>query len=127
MKKWIGGLISVLFFSSLWAQELYPFDNPKQTAQFQHLLSDLRCLVCQNQDLSDSHAEFAEDLRREVYERVTSGQSDDEIINYLTSRFGDYILFKPPVKSMTWFLWGAPLLFLILGLGIFGKAVRHAK
>lgn len=125
--KWWMGWIGCMLFTAVFAQDLYPFDDAKKTAQFQHLLTDLRCLVCQNQDLADSHAEFAQDLRQAVYERVLQGQSDDEIVHYLTVRFGDYILFKPPVKGMTWFLWAAPLLFLMMGLGVFYKAVRHGK
>lgn len=127
MRYWLGWVLCLLCVSSAFPQALYPFEDAKKTAQFQHLLSDLRCLVCQNQDLADSHAEFAEDLRREVYERVSQGQSDDEIVSYLTARFGDYILFKPPVKGMTWLLWASPVLFLLMGLGIFWKVVRRGK
>lgn len=127
-------LFCMMFFLSITtlvraetAMALYPFENEKKAAQFQHLLSDLRCLVCQNQDLVDSNAEFAKDLRREIYEKVTQGESDQTIIDYLTARFGDYILFKPPLKGLTWLLWIAPLCFLAMGLGIFWKMIRNAK
>ncbi len=109
------------------ATALYPFEDDKKAAQFQHLLSDLRCLVCQNQDLVDSNAEFAKDLRREIYQKVQEGESDQAIIEYLTARFGEYILFKPPVESLTWILWGAPLCFILIGLGLYWKMIRHAK
>jgi cytochrome c-type biogenesis protein CcmH len=105
---------------------LYPLDSPKQSAQFQRLLKELRCLVCQNQDLAGSNAPLAKDLRDEVYRLVQSGQSDSEIIHYLTRRYGDFILFKPPVKSMTWLLWGAPVLFLSLGLFLLWRRTDHA-
>lgn len=108
------------------AQALYPLDSAKKTAQFEGLLRELRCLVCQNQDLADSHAPLAKDLRDEVYRLVESGKSDDEIIVYLTSRYGDFILFKPPVKSITYVLWGAPVLFLLIGLVLFWRRTRHA-
>lgn len=107
------------------AEDIYPFSNPKQSAQFQHLLRDLRCLVCQNQDLVDSNAELAADLRHEVYTLIQEGKSDDDVMHYLTARYGDFILFKPPVKSVTYFLWVGPLLFLLIGLFIFKRTTRH--
>jgi cytochrome c-type biogenesis protein CcmH len=107
-------------------EALYPLDNAKKTAQFQGLLRELRCLVCQNQDLADSHAPLAKDLRDEVYRLVQSGQSDDDIISYLTARYGDFILFKPPVKSVTYILWGAPALFLLIGFGLLIRRTVHA-
>ncbi len=125
--RWWVSLVFVMIFTHAFAKEIYPFSEEKETAQFQHLLSDLRCLVCQNQDLADSNAGFAKDLRREIYEMVQQGQSDDEIVHYLTTRFGDYILFKPPMKGVTWLLWAAPLLFLTIGFVIFWKATRYAK
>ena len=99
--------------------DIYPFSNSKQQAQYQHLLKELRCLVCQNQDLADSNAGLAKDLKREVYEKVIEGRSDSEIIQFLTDRYGDFILFKPPVKALTYLLWFGPLLFLFIGLIIF--------
>ena len=110
--------VSMVSFSNT----LYPFDTAKQDAQFQHLLRELRCLVCQNQDLADSNAGLAKDLRNEVYALVKSGKSDSEIIDYLTARYGDFILFKPPVKAVTAMLWFGPLLFMALGLLIFWKS-----
>lgn len=103
------------------ANSLYPLDTEKQDAQFSHLLKELRCLVCQNQDLADSNAGLAKDLREQVYWLVKEGKSDGEIINYLTSRYGDFILFKPPVKTLTAMLWFGPALFLVLGLLIFWR------
>jgi len=114
------GLIG--FYSALGnANSTYPLDSPRKEAQFNHLLKDLRCLVCQNQDLADSNAELAKDLRLQVYELVKEGRSDSEINEYLTSRFGDFILFKPPVKAATWLLWFGPFVFLMLGLVIFWR------
>jgi cytochrome c-type biogenesis protein CcmH len=120
------GIASLLFgvLSMVHASALYPLSTAKQEAQFQHLLRDLRCLVCQNQDLADSSAGLANDLRLEVYNRVKEGQSDHEIIDYLTARYGDFILFNPPVKSLTALLWLAPLLFLTLGMIVFWRKFR---
>ncbi len=109
------------------ADSLYPLDDPKQVAQFNHLLRNLRCLVCQNQDLSDSNAGLAKDLRYEVYSLVKEGQSDDEIIHYLTFRYGDFILFNPPVKALTALLWYGPALFLSIGLLIFWRTCLKRK
>jgi cytochrome c-type biogenesis protein CcmH len=106
---------------SVHANSIYPLDSAKKEAQFNHLLKDLRCLVCQNQDLADSNAELAKDLRLQVYQLVKEGKSDSEIIEYLTSRYGDFILFKPPVKAITLLLWFGPFLFLVLGVLIFWR------
>lgn len=112
--------ISILFLCTLtWAEALYPFNTPAQQAQFQALLHDLRCPVCQNQDLADSHAPLAADLRNEVYRLVQAQHSDQEIIHHLTGRYGDFIVFQPPVKLVTSALWFGPLLLLLIGLGLF--------
>src|ERR1044072_112926 len=84
--------------SPVLANSTYPFDSVKKEAQFNYLLKELRCLVCQNQDLADSNADLAKDLRAQVYELVQEGKTDTEISDYLTDRYGDFILFKPPVK-----------------------------
>ena len=111
----IGG---VLFCAVVWATALYPFEQPAQQAQFQALLHDLRCPVCQNQDLADSNAELAADLRAEVYRLVLAHQSDQEIIQNLTARYGDFIVFQPPVKILTSVLWLGPVFLLLIGLGM---------
>lgn len=111
----------VLLCSNVYASSMYPLESLRQEAQFNHLLKDLRCLVCQNQDLADSNAELANDLRLQVYQLVKEGKSDSEITDYLTSRYGDFILFKPPVKSITFLLWFGPVLFLLIGFLIFWR------
>ena len=110
-----------LLLSSVSANSRYPLETAKQDAQFAHLLKELRCLVCQNQDLADSNAGLANDLREQVYGLVKAGKSDSEIVNYLTARYGDFILFKPPIKLITALLWFGPALFLFLGLIIFWR------
>ncbi|PWY54793.1 cytochrome c-type biogenesis protein CcmH [Legionella qingyii] len=113
--------------SSVWASSIYPLDSAQKEAQFNHLLKDLRCLVCQNQDLADSNAELAKDLRAQVYRMVKEGKSDNEISDYLTARYGDFILFKPPVKAVTFLLWFGPLLFLLLGFVIFWRTCFRTR
>lgn len=115
----IAFLCIVLMSGVVHANDLYPLPTARQDAQFEHLLKELRCLVCQNQDLADSNAGLAKDLRLQVYNRVKLGQSDQEIIDYLTDRYGDFILFNPPVKSITAMLWVAPLMFVFIGLLLF--------
>ncbi|WP_392536832.1 cytochrome c-type biogenesis protein [Legionella sp. 227] len=113
--------VLIVLGSSAWANSTYPLDSPQKEAQFNHLLKDLRCLVCQNQDLADSNAELAKDLRAQVYQMVKEGKSDTEISDYLTARYGDFILFNPPVKAVTYLLWFGPILFLVLGFIIFWR------
>src|SRR5471030_2315493 len=115
MKKFLLAVHLFCFASFASANVFYPLETAKQEAQFFHLLKDLRCLVCQNQDLADSNAELAKDLRLQVYQLVKEGKSDTEVSDYLTARYGDFILFKPPVKAVTLLLWFGPFLFLLLG------------
>lgn len=119
MKRFVIGIFCLLMSTLLSANTFYPLETVKQEAQFNHLLKELRCLVCQNQDLADSNAGLAKDLRNEVYELVKMGKSDNEIIGFLTARYGDFILFNPPVKAMTVLLWFGPMVFMLLGLLIF--------
>lgn len=81
------------------------------------LAEKLRCLVCQNESLASSHAELAEDLRREVREQMAKGMNDQEIIDYLVARYGDFVLYEPPVKSYTLLLWFGPFALLLAGVG----------
>jgi cytochrome c-type biogenesis protein CcmH len=84
-------------------------------ARIRKLEGELRCLVCQNQTLADSNADLAGDLRREVRTLATSGKSDDEIKAYLVARYGEFVLYNPPLMSTTWLLWGGPFALLICG------------
>ncbi len=89
---------------------LQPELSPALEARYQAMAGELRCLVCQNQTLADSGAGLARDLKREVRERLKRGMSDEQIIQYLTDRYGDFILYSPPLKSSTLLLWFGPLL-----------------
>ncbi|WP_367605625.1 cytochrome c-type biogenesis protein CcmH [Legionella sp. W05-934-2] len=109
------------------AAELYPFETKAQSSQFHHMLSSLRCLVCQNQNLEDSHAPLAKDLKEKVYELVKEGRSDDEIMHFMTDRYGDFVLFNPPVKWLTYLLWFGPLLFVISGLFVFLQSCQRKE
>lgn len=91
------------------------------------LAEKLRCLVCQNESLASSHAELAEDLRREVREQMQKGMSDQEIIDYLVSRYGDFVLYDPPVKKTTLLLWYGPFALLLIGAGVLVYQLRKRK
>lgn len=81
------------------------------------LSENLRCLVCQNESLAGSHAELAEDLRQEIREQLHAGKTNEQVIEYLTERYGDFVLYKPPVKPITWLLWFGPFALLIGAMG----------
>jgi cytochrome c-type biogenesis protein CcmH len=98
------------------AIESFTFDSPEQEARFKTLSGQLRCLVCQNQSIGDSNAELAQDLRREVYEMIKAGQNDEQIVTFLVDRYGDFVLYKPPVTTTTALLWAGP--FLLIGIGL---------
>ncbi len=91
-------------------------EDPVLEKRMVKLAQDLRCLVCQNESLASSRSELANDLRQEVREQMQKGMSDQEIIDYLVARYGDYVLFDPPVKSYTLLLWYGPFALLLIGL-----------
>jgi cytochrome c-type biogenesis protein CcmH len=101
------------------------FEDPEQQARYELLIKDLRCLVCQNQSIADSNATLASDLRREVREMMVAGQSDQQIRDFMTARYGDFVLYRPPVSPRTWLLWSAPVLLLLGGLGIAAMVVMR--
>lgn len=113
-----ASILGLFFTSVLHAGVLYPLQTPQQTAQFNALLKELRCLVCQNQDLADSNAGLANDLRAQVYQFVKEGKTTPEIKAYLTDRYGEFILFSPPINGHTGLLWFGPGFFLLAGFGI---------
>lgn len=95
-------------------------DDPALEERARGLAKELRCLVCQNQSIDDSDADLARDLRRLVRERLLAGDSDDEIIDFVTQRYGDFVLLRPPVKASTWVLWyGPPVIFALAAILIF--------
>jgi len=96
-------------------------------ARLKRLEGDLRCLVCQNQTLADSNAPLAEDLRREVRALAVAGKSDDEIRAFLVARYGDFVLYRPPVKGTTWLLWFGPFALLALGGLVWMGVVRRRR
>ena len=123
MRRWIlAGLMALPL--CVQAVEIREFADPGQQRRYEQLIDDLRCLVCQNQSLADSDADLARDLRDEVYQIIQSGKSEQEAIRFLTDRYGDFVLYRPPFKAITLLLWLGPFLLLI-GAGWF--LFRHAR
>jgi cytochrome c-type biogenesis protein CcmH len=108
-------------------QEPLVFDTPQQQERFNTLTEELRCLVCQNQNLADSDAPLAHDLREEIHKMMLSGQDDEEIKSFLVERYGDFVLYRPPVKGNTLILWLAPLLLLVGGAVVVAVSIRRRK
>mgnify|MGYP003334399923 CR=1 FL=1 len=99
--------------------------NPEQEARMMSIASELRCLVCQNQTVADSHSGLAEDLRREIRELLAKGQSDQQIRDHMTQRYGDFVLYRPPVNPSTALLWFGPAVLGVLGLAVLVGVLRH--
>ena len=119
---------TLLLFLGLTARaaiSVYDFSNPEDEARFRHLSEELRCLVCQNQNLADSNAELARDLRNKLYDMVRQGRSDEQIIDYMVQRYGDFVLYKPPARASTYALWFGPLVLLVIGLAILLRFIRQ--
>jgi cytochrome c-type biogenesis protein CcmH len=118
MKK-LALLLAMLMIPALQlfaAEEYYHFETPTEQHNFDQLTTELRCLVCQNQNLAESNAPLANDLRKQIYDQIKQGQSKQQIVDYLVSRYGDFILYRPPLNAVTVGLWFGPLLLLIAGL-----------
>ena len=122
-------ILCLLQSVSLWAQEAQPLQtNATVEVQVERLSTQLRCLVCQNQTIADSHAELAQDLKQEIREMATKGMTDQAIIDYLVSRYGDFVRYKPPFNPATSLLWLGPFgLLLAGGVGLFVMLRRRQK
>ena len=121
-------LITVLVGSATqdaFAIDPLPFKDRAQEVRFQNLTKQLRCLVCQNQDLGDSDADLAKDLRKQVFDMMQSGKSDAEIKEYLVARYNDFVLYDPPLKPGTWLLWFAPFVLVISGALVVVRILRR--
>jgi cytochrome c-type biogenesis protein CcmH len=107
--------------------ESFKFATSQEEQRFKHLIEELRCLVCQNQSLADSDAELAHDLRAEVYEMMQAGNSNEQITGFLVERYGDFVLYKPPVKPSTWLIWFGPFVVLIIAAWLLLRALRRQR
>ena len=122
----IACIALLLMCGTLAAQAIdpLPFKDHAEEVRFQKLTGELRCLVCQNENLADSNADLARDLRHEVFEQMQAGKSDAQIKQYLVDRYSDFVLYDPPVKASTLLLWFGPLVILLAGAGVVVFTVR---
>lgn len=117
LSKWILLLSVFLVSPVLLAKEAVPMSmDPALEKKVNQISSELRCLVCQNQTIADSHAELAIDLKNQVREMVKTGQTQDQIVDYMVQRYGDFVRYRPAFKTTTMLLWAGPFLFLLVGL-----------
>ena len=125
--KRIALAIALLFVGlhAAYAIDPLPFKDRAEEVRFQNLTRQLRCLVCQNQDLADSDADLAKDLRRQVFEMMQSGKSDDQIKQYMVSLYNDFVLYDPPLHAGTWLLWFGPFVLLALGAFVVLRILRQ--
>ncbi|MCB1868886.1 MAG: cytochrome c-type biogenesis protein CcmH [Gammaproteobacteria bacterium] len=115
--KRLGWILALLIPLVVMARvEVYQFDDPAKEARYKRLIEELRCLVCQNQNLADSNAELAEDMRRITYEMISRGESDEQVITFMVQRYGEFVLYRPPFQTSTVMLWVGP--FVILGAAV---------
>ena len=110
----LGVLLALAASAAAVVYEQREFADTGQLERYKTLIAELRCLVCQNQNIADSDADLASDLRREVHRMIVEGKSDDAIIDFMVTRYGDFVLYRPPLKAKTVLLWGAPF---VLGIG----------
>ncbi len=125
--KWVMllALLPVLALGS--AIEPFPFESEVQEKRFRALAEELRCTVCQNQSLADSDAPLAQDLRRELFAMLQDGRADMEIREFMVERYGDFVLYRPPLAAHTILLWAGPLVLLLIGLGSTIVIVRRRR
>lgn len=110
-------LLSVLNLSSAQAvEESFSFDSAEQRASFLRLTAELRCPMCQNQNIADSDAMIAHDMRRKVYSLLKQGKTEQEVIDFMKARYGDFVHYQPPVTAATLWLWAGPVLFIFIAL-----------
>jgi cytochrome c-type biogenesis protein CcmH len=105
--------------------EFHTFENKQQEQLYLDLIAELRCVKCQNQNLAESNAELAKDMREKAYEMVIKGKNRDDVIHYMTARYGDFVLYNPPFKSITLLLWAGPPILLFMSLFFLLRLIRN--
>lgn len=119
-------IASLLFTVSVFAIDTgKAFEDPEMQARYEHLIAEVRCVTCQNQSIKDSNAFIAADLRREIQRLMSEGKSDAEIADFLVTRYGDFVLYRPRTTGKTLFLWIAPFAFILIGGFALFRVLRH--
>ena len=122
-----AGLALGLLASAQAAIDTFEFANDAERQRYRNLIEELRCPKCQNQNIADSDAPIATDLRNEIFRMLEEGKSNDEIIDFLVSRYGDFVLYKPPLTSRTLLLWYGPAGMLVIGFGVLGVILLRRR
>jgi len=122
-----AALLALTPLAALAADAVPTETDPVAQARAVKLAEKLRCLVCQNQSIADSNAELATDLRMQIREQIAAGKSDDEIVKYMVNRYGDFVLYQPPVKTTTILLWAGPALLVVLGFFVLIRNLRRRQ
>jgi len=128
MKKVIIFLSFLVFVTAAEAAvEVKEFNTPQQEQRYKKLINEFRCVVCQNQNIADSNAELAKDLRKQVYKMIMAGESDEAILDFMVTRYGDFVLYNPQFNSTTFLLWAGPFIIFIIGLYVLLSFIRQRK
>jgi len=122
---WLICLMTISLTSVAGGIDPYAFESKEQEAVYKEIIEELRCLVCQNQNIAGSNAELAQDLRRQAYEMILEGKSKEAIYTYMVDRYGDFVLYQPPVKRSTLVLWVGPFVILLVGVGVMILVIRR--
>lgn len=123
-------ILSMLFLLNPFiyaAVEVKQFQNSEHEQRYKNLINEFRCVVCQNQNIADSNAALAKDLRKQVFKMINADKSDDEIMEFMVTRYGDFVLYRPQFNSMTFLLWVGPFIIFIIGLYFLISFIRQRK
>lgn len=127
MKRLIATLLLGLSLTAQAAIDTYEFGSEAERERYRTLTEELRCPKCQNQNIADSNAPIAMDLRKEIYRLLEEGKSDEQIVDFLVARYGDFVRYKPPVNARTVLLWFGPAALLLIGFGVLLGIVRRKR
>lgn len=121
-------LLCLVWAGFVTAQEARPLaDDPVLEAKVMRIAEELRCLVCQNETIAASHADLAVDLRKQIRQQLQQGRSEQQILDFMVQRYGDFVLYRPPLKSSTWLLWAGPFALLAVALAVLGINIRRRR
>lgn len=113
-----------LLATPVWGAEAQPVGNPVVEARVKKISEELRCLTCMGQSIADSQSGFSDDMRREIREMIAQGKTDAQIMEFMVQRYGDFVLYRPPVKETTWLLWFGPFLLFAVGLIVLVRKLK---
>lgn len=126
MKRVLVTMLSLLLCAAVWAKEAAPLaEDPAVEKRLIAISEEMRCLVCQNESLAGSRSDLAMDLRRELRTLIKEGKTDQEVREFMVSRYGDFVLYRPPVKPTTWLLWAGPFVLMIAGVAALVAYLRR--